>query len=93
MVYLTAGDLGWRCYVKTWIEETYTEDFPLDDELKTFLWDTFDQTVDIGLQKVRTTGKEPIKTDDLQLVRGITKFLTVLIDPQKGFKGDNKQKQ
>ena len=81
MVYLTAEELSWRPYVKSWIETTYPDDFPLDDALKEHLWETFDQTIDIGLEKVRTTLKEPIKTDDLQLVRGLCNFLTVLIDP------------
>jgi hypothetical protein len=46
----------------------------------------------MGLHKIRESLKEPIKTDDLQLVRSITNFLTALIDPTKGFKGETKKK-
>ena len=93
MVYMTQEDLSWRPFVKSWIETTFTDDIPLDEEMRTHLWETFDQTIDLGINKVRENLKEPIKTDNLQLVRGITNFLTVMIDPMKGFKGDNKQKK
>ena len=88
MVYMMAEELGWRPFVQTWLQTTYKEDFPLDQELKDHLYEQFDQTIDMGLHKIRESLKEPIKTDDLQLVRSITNFLTALIDPVKGFKGD-----
>ena len=91
MVYMTAQELGWKPYVKTWMEKHYdSNNICLDEELKEHLWETFCQTIDIGIEKVRTNCKEPIKTDDLQLVKGVCSFLTVMIDPQKGFRGDNK---
>jgi dynein heavy chain len=93
MVYLTVEDLGWRPYVKTWMELTYPkEDFPLDQELKDHLWELFELNIDMALDKIRENGVEPIKTDNLQLTRSVCNFLTVLIDPLKGFKGTNKQK-
>ena len=46
----------------------------------------------MGLDKIRSSLKEPIKTDDLQLVRSLCNMLTCLVDPAKGFKGDQKQK-
>ena len=49
--------------------------------------------MDLGIEKLRASLVEPIKTDDLQLVRGACNFLTVLIDSNKGFRGDNKQKK
>ena len=42
MVYLTAEDLGWRPYVETWIAKTFPGDSVLSEELKEYLWDTFD---------------------------------------------------
>lgn len=92
MVYLTVEDLGWRPYVKTWMEKTYPEEFPLDQELKDHLWELFELNIDMALDKIRETAFEPIKTDNLQLARSVCNFLTVLIDPNKGFKGNNKQK-
>ena len=92
MVYLMPEELGWRPYVQTWLATTFQDDFPLDQELKDHLWDQFDQTIDLGLDKIRSSLKEPIKTDNLQLVRSLCNILTCLIDPNKGFKGDQKQK-
>ena len=65
MVYLTAEELGWRPYVKSWIQKTFPDDFVLSEELKEYLWDTFDQTIDIGLDKIRNGLVEPIPTNDL----------------------------
>ena len=94
MVYLTAQELGWKPYVRTWMDKRFpADDISLDAELKEHLWETFEQTIDHGIEKVRSGLKEPIITDDLQLVKGVCNFLTVMIDPQKGFRGDNKQKK
>jgi len=95
IVYIADEDLGWRPYVKTWIEKQYPDDDILDQELKDFLWETFDATIDMALDRIRNGGqfKEPIVTDNLQQVRGLTNFLEVFLTEQKGFKGDNKQKR
>ena len=47
----------------------------------------------MGIDKIRSSLKEPIKTDNLQLVRGICNYLTCLIDPEKGFKGEDAAKK
>ena len=90
MVYMTADELGWRPYVQSWIEKTFVGDVPLNEEMKEYLWDTFDQTIDIGLDKIRSGLVEPIPTNDLQQVKSMCNFLSVLIKSEKGFKGDEK---
>jgi dynein heavy chain len=51
MVYLTAEELGWRPYVKSWIETTFVGEVPLTSDMKDYLWETFDQTIDMGLER------------------------------------------
>ena len=81
MVYLTPEELGWRPYVRTWID-TYFD--PDDDivtpKMKEFMWSTFEATIDIGLEFIRQNCKEPIKTTDLQQVTGICNYLEGFID-------------
>jgi dynein heavy chain len=69
MVYLTPEELGWRPFVRTWIDTFFTtkdmlEIFP--EKCREFLWDTFDATIDDGLTFMRENCKEGIKTTDLQ---------------------------
>lgn len=42
-------------------------------------------TVDPGTEKIRTAYFEPVKTDDLQLVKGSLNFMKIFLDPAKGF--------
>ena len=66
MVYLTQEDLGWEPYVKTWLETEFTTEFPLNSENKAWLWEQFEGTINIGIDKVRSSPLvEPIKTDNL----------------------------
>jgi len=65
MVYLTPEDLGWRPYVKSWIEREFKFEDILTPVLKDFLWDTFEATVDTAIEKIRSAYNEPIKTDNL----------------------------
>jgi dynein heavy chain len=74
MVYLTPEELGWRPYVKTWLnthfKHKYHDNDPnqpvLDDELQDHLWATFNATIDVGLEYIRDRFKEPLVTTDLQ---------------------------
>jgi dynein heavy chain len=95
MVYLTQEELGWRPFVKTWMATTFKTDYPLDDEMKLFMDETFESTIDLGIEKVRMrAGAEPITTDNLQLVRSMCNFLEILIThPTTRFLGDEKQKR
>ena len=54
MVYMTSEDLGWRPYVKTWIEREFKYDDILPTFLKDFLWETFEATVDFAIGKIRS---------------------------------------
>jgi len=66
MVYLTEEELGWKPYVKTWIKVFFAENAAMTEELKEQLWNNFEFTIDPGLQFIRESGVEPIKTTDLQ---------------------------
>ena len=69
MVYMTPEDLGWRPYVTSWIAETFglvgDESAGMDDQMKEYIRDTFEATIDPGLDKIRANYTEPIKTDNL----------------------------
>ena len=95
MVYLTPEDLGWRPFVRTWLDTTFENDSQIDTELKDHIWETFLATVDVGLEKLRQSNMvEPIKTDDLQQVRSMCNFLEILLkDPKTVIRGDEKQKK
>lgn len=99
MVYMTPEDLGWRPFVQSWIAETFGEtgdESVIDDGMKTYLWETFDATIDPGIDKIRTNYVEPIKTDNLQLVKSVCNLLYVFLakGQNKGFTSlDPKQRK
>jgi dynein heavy chain len=92
MVYMTPEDLGWRPYVKSWIHATFglpgEETAGIDDVTKDYILDTFDATIDIGLEKIRNNYTEPIVTDNLQLVKSVCNLLYVFLSKGAG-KGFN----
>jgi dynein heavy chain len=92
MVYLTYEELGWRPFVRTWLY-TFFDDEILSDNLREFIYSNFDATIDIGLEKIRDTLTEPIKTVDLQQVVSICNFLEVYLNPTMGFKGTDDEKK
>ncbi len=65
MVYLTPDNLGWYPYVETWVEEKFPDEDILSNDLKTYLKETFQATINIGIDKIRSNFNELIKTDDL----------------------------
>jgi dynein heavy chain len=65
MVYLTYEELGWRPFVQTWLKTFFSEDI-LSDNMKDFVYSNFDATIDIGLEKIRDSLSEPVKTADIQ---------------------------
>jgi dynein heavy chain len=66
MVYLTPEELGWRPFVRTWIDTFFDDEFVMPPKLKDHLWVTFDATIDIALEFIRNNCKEAIPTTDLQ---------------------------
>ena len=65
MVYLTQEELGWEPYVKTWME-TKLKDDRLQQHHLDYIWEQFEGTINIGLERVRSHPlTEPIKTDNL----------------------------
>ena len=93
MVYLTPEELGWRPYVKTWINTFFEDDSILSTELKEYLYSVFDSTIDPGLDKIREHFVEPVVTVNLQLVVSLCNFLEVLVNPSQGFKGTDEEKR
>jgi dynein heavy chain len=53
MVYLTPDELGWRPYVKTWVNTFFTDDTIMSQDLKEYLYSIFDASIDMGLDKIR----------------------------------------
>ena len=91
MVYLTQEDLGWEPYVKTWLSTKFGDSSRVfTQEQKDYLWEQFEGTINIGIDKVRSGSlAEPIKTDNLQLVRSMCNIFEILVNqPSVVFKGD-----
>ena len=65
--------------MRTWLY-TFFDDETLSDNLREFIYSNFDATIDIGLEKIRDTLSEPIKTVDLQQVVSICNFLEVYLN-------------
>ena len=89
MVYMTAEDLGWKPYVKTWLKTFFKDDDVVSENLRDHLWVLFSATIEPGLEFIRQhlTNPEPVKTTDLQLVISLCNFLEYYLDADKGFKG------
>lgn len=85
MVYLTAEQLGWVPYFESWLEREFPDDTILDDVDKTHITETFMAVVDPGVEKIRNNFTEPVKTDNLQLVKGALNFMKVFLNPEAGF--------
>jgi dynein heavy chain len=92
MVYMTYEELGWRPFVRTWLY-TFFDDEILSDNLREFIYSNFDATIDVGLEKIRDTLSEPVKTVDIQQVVSICNFLEVYLNPNMGFKGTDDEKK
>ena len=93
MVYMTYEELGWRPYVKTWVNRFFNDDSILSNDLKDQLYAIFDSTIDPGLDKIRDVFSEPIVTANIQQVISICNFLEVLLNPVQGFKGTDEEKR
>ena len=94
MVYLTPDNLGWLPFVQTWMETKFPDEEVLSNELKVYVIETFQATVDLAIEKIRSNFNELIKTDNLQLVKSMCNFLEVFLNPERGFNAvDAKQKK
>jgi len=62
MVYMTAEDLGWRPYVKTWLKTFFKDEDVVSENLRDHLWVLFSATIEPGLEFIRhhLTNPEPI---------------------------------
>jgi dynein heavy chain len=61
MVYMTPEDLSWRPYIKSRIQRFYNDESILDQFLKDYLYETFDQTLDQGMERIENGLHEPIE--------------------------------
>ena len=93
MVYMTPEDLSWRPYVKSRIDVFFEDDSILDNDLKQYLYETFDQTIDAGLEKIAGGLHEPIPTVPIQKATNVLNFLEAILRPEYGFKGKKEDKQ
>jgi len=57
----------------------------LTNDEKIHITETFHATIDMGVEKIRGSLNEPIKTDNLQLVKSVCSFLEVFFNPELGF--------
>lgn len=90
---MTPEDLSWRPYVKSRIETYFKDESILDKELKQYLYETFDQTIDAGLEKIAGGLVEPIPTVPVQRATNVLNFLEAILRPEYGFKGKREDKQ
>jgi len=86
---MTFEDLTWRPFVLSWLSTTFT-DAQLPKEIKTILYNMFENNIDVILQKIRRSLVEPVVTCDLQLVKSLTNLLEVFLGPEFGFKPTEK---
>jgi dynein heavy chain len=67
MVYMTAYELGWRPYVKTWLKTYFTDDEEVSEALREHIWVQFNATIDPGLEFIYSKKcQEGIRTTELQ---------------------------
>ena len=83
MVWIAAEDLGWRPYVQTWLAGLH-EDFT--EDLKSNLWQLFDNHVDNGLAFYRQNCKENIPSVDINRVASLCGLMESLTHREKGGK-------
>jgi dynein heavy chain len=93
MVYMTPGDLSWRPYIKSRIDRYYRDDSILDDFLRQYLFETFDQTLDQGMERIENGLIEPIETVPVQRATNVMNFIEAMLRPEYGFKGTREVKQ
>jgi hypothetical protein len=65
----------------------------MPDELQEHLWAIFADTIDRGLEYIRSHFKEPIVTTDLQQVTSVCNLLEYFISEERHFKGTLEEKK
>ena len=81
MVYLTPEELGWRPFVRTWINTFFEDGEILNEGLRDLTYAIFDTSMDVALEKIREHLNEPVKTVDIQQVKSVCNFLEILLHP------------
>jgi len=86
MVYVSPSTVGWKPYVKSWMERLPTK---LTTDMRSFLWTQFEKYGDDGLRFVRKSCREDIPSVDLNLITSLCCLFESLIkDPQLTFEDD-----
>ena len=100
MVYLMYETIGWRPYVQSWLYGKYgpkidsngvveVEEY-LTEQSRAYLFNLFDDKVDIFINLIRNKMKEPIVTCDLQLVSSLCNLIECFLSESYGFKKGEK---
>lgn len=82
MVYMLSEELTWKPYVLTWLERWTQKMYDLDEaddywlhEIKAYLIQLFDKSIDATHKFIVKKTKEPIPTSPIQLVTSLTNLL------------------
>ncbi|XP_020606446.1 dynein heavy chain 6, axonemal-like [Orbicella faveolata] len=81
MVYMDPNELGWRPYVKSWMQRTCTK---IKDETKEYLMNLFENYVDNGLNFARKKCVQAMQQVDINKVTTMCCLLESFFFPEKG---------
>ncbi|KAJ7381904.1 Dynein heavy chain 6, axonemal [Desmophyllum pertusum] len=81
MVYMDPTELGWRPYVKSWMQRTCTK---MKDETKEYLMNLFENYVDNGLNFARKKCVQAMQQVDINKVTTMCCLLESFFFPEKG---------
>ncbi|KAK3733193.1 hypothetical protein QZH41_008554, partial [Actinostola sp. cb2023] len=81
MVYMDPKELGWRCYVKSWMERTCGK---MKEETKEYLWNLFDHYVDAGLTFASKKCTQAMLQVDMSKVNTMCCLFDSFLFPEKG---------
>lgn len=81
MVYMDPYELGWRPYVKSWMQRTCTK---MKDETKEYLMNLFENYVDNGLNFARKKCVQAMQQVDINKVTTMCCLLESFFFPEKG---------
>jgi dynein heavy chain, axonemal len=84
MVYVPAEELGWRPFVKTWLQTELESE--ITSEYQDVLWELFDKYLDPLLLFKQIHGHEYISSVDINLATTVARLVQSLLHPRLGLK-------